>query len=77
MAGIDFTIVTYKGTGPLTTDLIGGHVKLALNVLAPALSNLKSGRLARPRRARAEALVPASRRADLGGGRACPASRLG
>jgi tripartite-type tricarboxylate transporter receptor subunit TctC len=45
MAGIDFTIVTYKGTGPLTTDLIGGHVKLALNVLAPALSNLKSGGL--------------------------------
>ena len=43
LAGIDFTIVTYKGTGPLTTDLIGGHVKLALNVLAPAMSNLKSG----------------------------------
>jgi tripartite-type tricarboxylate transporter receptor subunit TctC len=45
LAAIDFTIVTYKGTGPLTTDLIGGHVKLALNVLAPALSNLKSGGL--------------------------------
>ena len=45
LAGIDFTIVTYKGTGPLTTDLIGGHVKLALNVLAPALSNLQSGGL--------------------------------
>jgi tripartite-type tricarboxylate transporter receptor subunit TctC len=45
MAGIDFTIVTYRGTGPLTTDLVGGHVKLALNVLAPAMSNLKSGTL--------------------------------
>ena len=43
MAGIDFTIVTYKGTGPLTTDLIGGHVPLAFNVLAPAMGNLKSG----------------------------------
>jgi tripartite-type tricarboxylate transporter receptor subunit TctC len=45
MAGIDFTIVTYKGTGPLTTDLIGGHVPLAFNVLAPAMGNLKSGTL--------------------------------
>jgi tripartite-type tricarboxylate transporter receptor subunit TctC len=45
MTRIDFTIVTYKGTGPLTTDLIGGHVPLAFNVLAPALGNLKSGAL--------------------------------
>jgi tripartite-type tricarboxylate transporter receptor subunit TctC len=42
MAGIDYTIVTYRGTGPLTTDLLGGHVKLGLNVLAPAMSHLKS-----------------------------------
>jgi len=45
MAGIDVTIVTYRGTGPLTTDLLGGHVKLGLNVLAPAMSMLKSGSL--------------------------------
>ncbi len=45
MAGIDFTIVTYRGTGPLTTDLLGGHVKLGLNVLAPAMSNIKGGTL--------------------------------
>ncbi len=45
MTGSDFTIVTYRGTGPLTTDLIGGHVKLALNVLAPAMSSLKAGSL--------------------------------
>jgi tripartite-type tricarboxylate transporter receptor subunit TctC len=45
MAGIDFTIVTYKGTGPLTTDLLGGHVPLAFNVLAPAMGNLQSGSL--------------------------------
>jgi tripartite-type tricarboxylate transporter receptor subunit TctC len=45
MAGIDFTIVTYKGTGPLTTDLIGNHVPLAFNVLAPAVGHLKSGTL--------------------------------
>jgi tripartite-type tricarboxylate transporter receptor subunit TctC len=45
VANIDFTIVTYKGTGPLTTDLLGGHVPLAFNVLAPAIGNLRSGSL--------------------------------
>ena len=45
MAGIDFTIVTYKGTGPLTTDLLGNHVPLAFNVIAPAIGHLKSGTL--------------------------------
>jgi tripartite-type tricarboxylate transporter receptor subunit TctC len=45
MAGVDVTVVTYRGTGPLTTDLIGGHVMLAFNVLAPAISNLKGGTL--------------------------------
>jgi tripartite-type tricarboxylate transporter receptor subunit TctC len=45
LAGIDVTIVTYRGTGPLTTDLLGGHVKLALNVLAPAMSSLQAGTL--------------------------------
>jgi tripartite-type tricarboxylate transporter receptor subunit TctC len=44
-AAIDFTIVTYKGTGPLTTDLLGGQVPLAFNVLAPAMGNLQSGSL--------------------------------
>jgi tripartite-type tricarboxylate transporter receptor subunit TctC len=45
MAGINFTIVTYRGTGPLTTDVLGGHVPFALNVLAPAIGHLKSGTL--------------------------------
>jgi tripartite-type tricarboxylate transporter receptor subunit TctC len=45
LANINITIVTYRGTGPLTTDLLGGHVKLGLNVLAPAMSNLKAGTL--------------------------------
>src|SRR5215470_17008932 len=44
-AGLDFTIVTYKGTGPLTADLLGNHVPLAFNVLAPAMGNLQSGSL--------------------------------
>jgi tripartite-type tricarboxylate transporter receptor subunit TctC len=44
-AGIDFTIVTYKGTGPLTNDLLGGHIPIAFNVLAPAMGNLQAGTL--------------------------------
>jgi len=45
VAAIDFTIVTYKGTGPLTNDLLGGHVPIAFNVLAPAMGNLQAGNL--------------------------------
>ena len=44
-AGVDFTIVTYKGTGPLTNDLLGGHIPIAFNVLAPAMGNLQAGTL--------------------------------
>jgi tripartite-type tricarboxylate transporter receptor subunit TctC len=45
MAGADMTIVTYKGTGPLTTDLLGGHVMLAFNTLPPAIGNIKADKL--------------------------------
>jgi tripartite-type tricarboxylate transporter receptor subunit TctC len=44
-AKVDFTVVTYKGTGPLTNDLLGGHVPIAFNVLAPAMGNLQAGTL--------------------------------
>ena len=72
MAGIDFTIVTYKGTGPLTTDLLGGHVPLALNVLAPAMGNLKAGALralavAAPSRSTLLPEVPTATEAGLPG----------
>jgi tripartite-type tricarboxylate transporter receptor subunit TctC len=45
MTGADLTIVTYKGTGPLTTDLLGGHVMLAFNTLPPAIGNIKAGKI--------------------------------
>jgi len=45
MAGADITIVTYKGTGPLTNDLVGGHVMLAFNTLPPAIGNIEAGNL--------------------------------
>ena len=45
MAGIDITLVPYRGTGPLMNDLIGGHVPVAFGVLPPALGNLQGGKL--------------------------------
>jgi tripartite-type tricarboxylate transporter receptor subunit TctC len=41
----DVTIVTYKGTGPLTNDLVGGHVKLAFNTVPPAIGNIQAGKI--------------------------------
>jgi len=43
--GADVTIVLYKGTGPLTNDLLGGHVPVGFNVMAPAMGNLQAGTL--------------------------------
>jgi tripartite-type tricarboxylate transporter receptor subunit TctC len=44
-AGINVTIVPYKGTAALTNDLIGGHVPVGFNVLAPAMGSLQAGSL--------------------------------
>ena len=45
MTGTKITIVSYKGTGPLTNDLVGGHVMLAFNTLPPAIGNIQAGKL--------------------------------
>jgi tripartite-type tricarboxylate transporter receptor subunit TctC len=44
-AGVDITIITYKGTGPLTTDLLGGHVRLAFTTIPATIGNLQAGTL--------------------------------
>ena len=72
MAGIDLTIVTYKGTGPLTNDLVGGHVALGFNTTAPALGNIQAGKIraiavAAPRRSAALPDVPTAAEAGLPG----------
>jgi tripartite-type tricarboxylate transporter receptor subunit TctC len=43
--GVDMTIVPYKGTAPVMTDLVGGHVPIAFGVLPPALGNVAAGTL--------------------------------
>ena len=45
MTGNNMTIVSYKGTGPLTNDLVGGHIAVAFNTIAPALGNIQAGHL--------------------------------
>ncbi|HZP79511.1 MAG TPA: tripartite tricarboxylate transporter substrate binding protein [Pseudolabrys sp.] len=44
-ASVDIAIVTYKGTGPLTTDLLGEHIDMGFNTTAPALGNIQAGKL--------------------------------
>ncbi len=45
MTGISATIVTFRGTGPLTNDLIGGHVAVGFNTIAPSIGNIQAGKL--------------------------------
>ncbi len=45
MAGIEMTHIPYKGSGPATTDLLGGRVKVGFPGIAIVLPHHKSGRL--------------------------------
>jgi tripartite-type tricarboxylate transporter receptor subunit TctC len=45
VAKIDITHVPYKGNGPAMTDLMGGQVQLMFNNLAPAMAQVRSGKL--------------------------------
>ena len=70
MTKTDVVIVTYKGTGPLTSDLLGGHVRLAFNTLPPAIGNIKAGTIraiavAAPERLAAIPDVPTTKEAGL------------
>ena len=44
-AGLDVTIIPYKGTAGVMNDLLGGHVPVAFGVIPPALGNLAAGKL--------------------------------
>jgi len=44
-AGVDVSIIPYKGTAPVMNDLLGGHVPIAFGVLPPALGNIQAGKL--------------------------------
>ena len=72
MTGVDITIVTYRGTGPLTNDLVGGHVPLAFNTITAAQGNIQAGKIrpiavAATKRAAALPDVPTAAEAGLPG----------
>lgn len=43
--GIQITHIPYKGSGPLTTDLIGGQVTMSFDTVTPVLPHIKAGKL--------------------------------
>jgi len=72
MGGVDMTVVAYKGTGPLTTDLLGNHVPLGVNTIPASVSQVQAGQLralavTAPNRSPALPDVPTSREAGLPG----------
>jgi tripartite-type tricarboxylate transporter receptor subunit TctC len=45
MAGINITHIPYRGSGPVTADLLGGQVMVAFPGIAGMLPHIKTGRL--------------------------------
>ncbi len=43
MAGLDITHVPYKGGAPMMTDLIAGHIQMAIETSGSALQHIKAG----------------------------------
>ena len=45
MGGVQLLHVPYKGSGPLTTDLLGGQITMSFDTITPVLSHIKAGKL--------------------------------
>ncbi|WP_280154730.1 tripartite tricarboxylate transporter substrate binding protein [Piscinibacter sp. XHJ-5] len=43
--GVRLLHVPYKGSGPLTTDLLGGQITMSFDTVTPVLPHIKSGKL--------------------------------
>lgn len=43
--GVQLLHVPYKGSGPLTTDLLGGQVAMSFDTVTPVLPHIKAGKL--------------------------------
>lgn len=59
MGGVQLVHVPYKGSGPLTTDLLGGQISMSFDTITPVLQYVKSGKL------RALAVTTAKRSSTL------------
>jgi len=45
LAGVELLHIPYKGSGPLTTDLLGGQVTMSFDTVTPVLPHIKAGKL--------------------------------
>ncbi len=45
MGGVKILHVPYKGSGPLTTDLLGGQITMSFDTITPVLQQIKAGKL--------------------------------
>jgi len=45
LSGMPLLHVPYKGSGPLTTDLLGGQIQMSFDTITPVLPHIKSGKL--------------------------------
>jgi tripartite-type tricarboxylate transporter receptor subunit TctC len=59
LAGVDILHVPYKGSAPLTTDLLGGQLDMSFDTLTPVVQHITGGKL------RALAVTTAKRSSTL------------
>jgi tripartite-type tricarboxylate transporter receptor subunit TctC len=45
LSGAQILHVPYKGSGPLTTDLLGGQITMSFDTLTPVLQHIQAGKL--------------------------------
>jgi tripartite-type tricarboxylate transporter receptor subunit TctC len=45
MAGVDLVHVPYRGGGPATTDLVGGHLHVIFSPVSESIEHIKAGKL--------------------------------
>ena len=45
LTGVSLLHIPYKGSGPLTTDLLGGQVTMSFDTITPVLPHIKAGKL--------------------------------
>lgn len=45
MGGVQLLHIPYKGSGPLTTDLLGGQITMSFDTITPVLPHIKAGKL--------------------------------
>lgn len=75
-AGIKLVHIPYKGTGPVLTDLLGGHIPMAFAPVPASHAQVTGGKTARTRSDEHDALGPDARRADHRGVRSRRIRRL-